>query len=106
MFVAWTRCSSIIFFVVHVLVAEDVVMHVVLLRRLTGQHECLGEATHWMAIVGQLSRNLHDHTVTERRLSIDIRNLRMAIAEVQLLDLVVDVLLTDDQNFILGWVWV
>ena len=79
-------------------------MHVILLRRLASQNEGLREATHRMAIVGQLARNLYNNSIPQSRLSIDIRNFRMAIAEVQLLDLVVNVLLTDDQNVILGWV--
>lgn len=96
------RCLVVL--VVHVLVAEDVVVHVVLLGRLAGQHERLRKATHRMSIVGQLARYLHHHAVAKSRLSIDIRDLRMAVAEVQLLDLIMDVLLTDDQHLVLAWI--
>lgn len=54
------------------LVTEDVVMHVVLLGRLRGQHEGLREAPHGRAAVGQLARHLHYYSVTQRRLRVHL----------------------------------
>lgn len=54
------------------LVAEDVVVHVVLLGRLRGQHEGLREAAHGRAAVGQLARHLHHHAVAQRGLRVHL----------------------------------
>lgn len=102
MFVSSARRRSIVILVVHVLIAKNVVMDVVLLGRLTSQNEGLGESTHWMTVVREFTRNLNYDAITKSRLSVNIRDLRMAIAEIQLLDLIMNVLLTDNQDIVLA----
>lgn len=57
------------------LVAEDVIVHVVLLGRLRGQHEGLREAPHGGSAVGQLARHLHHHSVAQRGLSVHLHTI-------------------------------
>lgn len=59
------------------LVAEDVIVHVVLLGRLRGQHEGLREAPHGGAAVGQLARHLHHHSVAQRGLSVHLNTINI-----------------------------
>lgn len=70
-------------------------MHVVLLRGLLGQDKGLGEAAHRLAIVGQLPGHLDDDSAAEGGLRVDLPDLGVAVVEVQLLDAVVDLPLSD-----------
>lgn len=83
---------------VNVLIAENIIMDVILLRRLGSQHEGLRETTHRLAIVGQFTGHLNNDAITEGSLRIHLADLGMTVAEVQLLDLVMDLLLTDYQR--------
>lgn len=56
------------------LVPEDVVVHIVLLGRLRGQHEGLCEAAHGRAVVGQLARHLHHHAIAQRGLRVHLKH--------------------------------
>lgn len=73
-------------------------MHVVLLGALSGQDEGLGEPPHRLPGVGQLAGDLHDHAVTQGGLGVHLGDLGVTVAEVQLLNLLVDLLLPDHDH--------
>ena len=78
-----------------VLVAKDVVVHIVLLGRLRREHKRLHEATHGLAVVGQLASNLHHNATADRGLTVHLANLGVAVLEAERLDLLVDLELSD-----------
>ena len=50
---------------------------------LWGEHERLHELPHWLTVVGQLSHHLDDHAVAKRGVSVNLPDLRVALAELQ-----------------------
>jgi hypothetical protein len=68
---------------------------IVLLGRLLRQHEGLRKPAHRFAIVGQLPSDLDDDAAAEGGLRVDLPDLGVAVIEVQLLDAVVDLPLSD-----------
>lgn len=73
-------------------------MHIVFLRALRSQHESLCEASHRLASIGQFAGHLDNDSVTQCTLRINLGDLGMAVAEVQLLDLLMDLLLTNHRG--------
>jgi hypothetical protein len=76
-----------------ILVAEDVVVDVVLLWALGGEHEGLHKPPHRLPVVGQLAAHLDNHPIGQSLVRVDLPYLGVAVPEVQLHDLLVDLLL-------------
>jgi len=79
------------------LIAEDIIVHIVLLGTLRGEDEGLCEPPHGLSTIAELPGHLDNDTVTEGRLRVHLADLGMTVLEVELLDAVVDLLLPDDR---------
>ena len=75
-----------------VLISEDIVMYVVLLRVLVSKNKRLHEASHRSSIVRQLTCHLHYDTITDSRLTVNLSNLSVTVGKVQLSNLITDIL--------------
>ena len=80
-----------------VLVAEDVIVHVVLLGGLRGEDERLHELSHGLGVVGELAQDLHDNAFVQGSVGVHLPDLGLAVAEVKLHDFLVDCLLAVDR---------
>lgn len=67
-------------------------------NHLWSKHERLHELPHGLTIVGQFSKDLHHHAVTQCGMSIHVPDLCVALTELQGHDLLVDFLRVAETN--------
>lgn len=54
------------------LISEDIIVHVVLLGILRGEHKGLDKSPHGLTIVGQLPRDLHHYAISQRLVRVNL----------------------------------
>ena len=84
---------------IYFLLPEDVIMNVELLGRLRREHERLHEASHGLAVVGQLAGDLDDHGAADSGLRVHLANFGVAVLEGERANLLVDLELSDHGLF-------
>lgn len=72
-------------------------MHIELLWGLRSKHKGLHESPHRLAIIRELSGDLHDNARSNGGLRIDLSDLGVAVLEAERSDLLVDLELTDNR---------
>jgi len=76
---------------------------VVLLGRLLGENERLGEAAHGFPVVGEFAGDLHHDPVSKGGLRVNLSDLGVTVIELELLDAVVDLPLSNHRFRLPVW---